>query len=113
MLQQIVTSPAFNLPTQDSEFVEDKRREFRELRDKPARTPDEQETMDRLRDQIERLPYPENQLVDYEKQHKALLERIARALETGDNGPAPADRPTASPASEEPRRAGRSAGKRR
>jgi hypothetical protein len=111
LLQQIVTSPAFNLPTEASEFVEDRRREFRRLRDQPARTPDEQEQMDRLRDQIEDLPYPGNELVDYEKEHKALLERIARALESGDNGSASSPPSTPGKATAKASRVGRSARK--
>jgi GTPase SAR1 family protein len=113
LLQQILTSSAFKLPTEDSEFVENQREEFHRLRDQPARTPDEQEQMDRLRDQIEDLPYPGNALVDYEKEHKALLERIAQALESGDNGPAPSPPATPVKASAKATRTGKSARKRR
>jgi WD40 repeat protein/energy-coupling factor transporter ATP-binding protein EcfA2 len=113
MLQQIVTSPAFNLPTQDSEFVEEKRRAFRQLRDQPSRSPEEQERMNGLRDQIENLPYPGNELVNYEKEHKALLERIAQALETGDNGPSSAFTVSSSNALETAPRAAKPTRKRR
>ena len=112
LLQQIVTSPAFNLPTQDSEFVEDKREEFRQLRDQPTRSPDEQKKMDELRDQIENLPYPGNELVDYEKEHQALLERIAQALETGDDGLSTASPPSSGNAKKKASRTDRPSRKR-
>jgi GTPase SAR1 family protein/energy-coupling factor transporter ATP-binding protein EcfA2/transcription elongation factor Elf1 len=112
MLQQIVTSPAFNLPTQGSEFVEEKREEFRQLRDQPTRSPDEQKKLDELRDQIENLPYPGNELVNYEKEHKALLERIARAMETGDNGPSSAPPPSSGNAKKKASRTDRPSRKR-
>ncbi len=50
--------------------------------------------MDELRDQIENFPYPGNELVNYEREHKVLLERIAQAMETGDNGPSTASAPS-------------------
>ena len=48
---------------------------------------------------LENLPRPANDLVDYEKEHKVLLERIAQALATGPpDGPAPAGDAASRPA---------------
>ena len=81
LLEQLTKSSAFGLPTADSLFVEQKRHEYDALRGQGELTAEQEARMTALREELERLPRPVNDLVDYKREHSALLERIAKQLE--------------------------------
>ena len=56
MLHQLLTSPLFGLDTLDSVPVEEKKNEYRRLRDMPERTPEQDERLKALAEELRDLP---------------------------------------------------------
>jgi predicted MPP superfamily phosphohydrolase/energy-coupling factor transporter ATP-binding protein EcfA2 len=85
LIDQLITSPAIGVSSVHSPQVEEIRQEYRDLRDKQRKTPQDRNRLARLREQLRNRPDP-SRASQYEQQQIAILERVSEALgrEVGD-----------------------------
>jgi predicted ATP-binding protein involved in virulence len=79
MLHQLLVSPIFGLSTMDSLRVEEMRREYEQLKEKPKRTAKEEKRLQHLAGDLSDLPDFGMQ-TEHDRKRLDVLEEIAQAL---------------------------------
>ena len=84
LLNQLVMTDAFGLDTDESKEVEEKKKQYRQLRDKASLSPRERAELDQLTADLKDLPTSgrSNLLLSEEQQN--LLQKIEKELQEGD-----------------------------
>ena len=80
-LNQLITSDVFGLETDESAELEEKKREYRKLRDKAHLTQREEKQLNKISEELKDLPGSRDDYVIVKKEHIKLLEKIQVEIE--------------------------------
>lgn len=83
LLHQLAMSPAFGLNTDESKEVEDMKQQYRTLRDKADRSPQEDSELEKLKASLTDLPVGSRSNMHSSEEHTRLLQKIERELQEG------------------------------